>query len=117
MANTKSAKKELRASTKRNEVNSMRKGRIRTFIKKVEAAIKDSNKESALEAFKALEPEIMRGVTKKVFKLNTAARKLSRLATSIKIIDETKAKKAEAKNTTKKATTKKKATKKSAAKK
>lgn len=113
MANTKSAKKELRASAKRNEVNSMRKGRIRTFIKRVETAIKDSNKTSALEAFKALEPEIMRGVTKKVFKLNTAARKLSRLAKSIKIIDETKALKAEAKKTT----TKKKATKKSAAKK
>lgn len=114
MANTKSAKKELRASAKRNEVNSMRKGRIRTFIKKVETAIKDSDKKSALEAFKALEPEIMRGVTKKVFKLNTASRKLSRLAKAIKIIDEEKAKKTEVK----KVATKKKATaKKSAAKK
>lgn len=114
MANTKSAKKELRASARRNEVNSMRRGRIRTFIKKVESAIKDSNKSSALEAFKALEPEIMRGVTKKVFKLNTAARKLSRLATAIKKIDESKAKKAEAK---KPAAKKKAPAKKSAAKK
>ncbi|MBL6665116.1 MAG: 30S ribosomal protein S20 [Rickettsiales bacterium] len=97
MANTKSAKKELRASARRNEVNSMRKGRIRTFIKKVESAIKDSNKSSALEAFKALEPEIMRGVTKRVFKLNSAARKLRRLSASIKNIDESKAKKAETK--------------------
>jgi len=117
MANTKSAKKELRASAKKNEVNSMRKGRIRTFVKKVETAIKDSNRNSALEAFKALEPELMRGVTKKVFKLNTAARKLGRLATSIKKIDETKAKKVEAKKTTKKVATKKKTTTKKAAKK
>ena len=114
MANTKSAKKELRASARRNEVNSMRKGRIRTFIKKVESAIKDSNKKSALEAFKALEPEIMRGVTKKVFKLNTAARKLRRLSAAIKTIDESKAKKAETK---KKAPAKKAAAKKAAAKK
>lgn len=114
MANTKSAKKELRASARRNEVNSMRRGRIRTFIKKVESAIKDSDKSSALEAFKILEPEIMRGVTKKVFKLNTAARKLSRLATAIKRIDESKAKKTEAK---KPAAKKETPAKKSAAKK
>lgn len=112
MANTKSAKKEIRSSARKNEINSIRKSRVRTFIKKVEAAIKDSNKKSAQEAFKELEPEIMRGVTKKVFKLNTAARKLSRLASAIKKIDESKAKKSEAKKTTKKATTKKSATKK-----
>ena len=36
--------------------------------------------------FKNLEPEIMRGVTKKVLKLNTASRKLSRLSTAIRKI-------------------------------
>lgn len=113
MANTKSAKKELRASARKNEVNSMRKGRIRTFIKKVESAIKNSDKSTALEAFKALEPEIMRGVTKKVLKLNTAARKLRRLSASIKTIDESKAKKTE----TKKAPAKKEVAKKAPAKK
>lgn len=91
MANTKSAKKELRASTRKNEVNKIRKSRIRTFIKKVDEAIKHSDKPKALEAFKALEPEIMRGVTKKVFKLNTASRKLTRLASAIRKIEEKKA--------------------------
>ena len=108
MANTKSAKKELRSSAKKNEVNNMRRGRIRTFIKKVDSAIKDSNKKSALEAFKDLEPELMRGVTKRVFKLNTAARKLSRLASAIKKIDESKAKKIDSKKTSGKKTAAKK---------
>lgn len=91
MANTKSAKKELRSSARKNEVNKIRKSRIRTFIKKVDEAIKQADKPKALEAFKTLEPELMRGVTKKVFKLNTASRKLTRLFASIRKIEEKKA--------------------------
>jgi len=86
MANTKSAQKALRSSAAKNTVNSARKSRIRTFIKKVDDAIKVGDQSKAREAFKALEPEIMRGVTKKVIKLNTAARKLSRISASIKKI-------------------------------
>ena len=37
-------------------------------------------------SMKALESEIMRGVTKRVIKLNTAARKLSRLSAQIRKI-------------------------------
>ncbi len=90
MANTKSAQKALRSSAAKNTINSARKSRIRTFIKKVDDAVKAGNYEKAREAFKALEPELMRGVTKKVFKLNTAARKLSRISASIKKLKETK---------------------------
>ncbi len=86
MANTKAAKKALRASEKKEIVNSSRKNRIRSFIRKVEGAIKSADESKAREAFKALEPEIMKGVTKKVLKLNTAARKLQRLASSIRKI-------------------------------
>lgn len=75
MANTKSAKKALRSSATKNVINSARKSRIRTFIRKVDDAIKAGDDKKAREAFKALEPEIMRGVTKKVVKLNTASRK------------------------------------------
>ena len=39
MANTKSAKKANRASVKKNEINTSRKNRIKTFIRKVESAI------------------------------------------------------------------------------
>lgn len=86
MANTKSAQKALRSSEKKNVINSARKSRIRSFIRKVDDAVKAGDEKKARDAFKALEPELMRGVTKKVLKLNTAARKLSRLSASIKNI-------------------------------
>lgn len=86
MANTSSAQKALRSSAAKREVNNSRRNRIRTFVRKVEDAIKGGDAVQAREAFKNLEPELMRGVTKKVFKLNTAARKLSRISASIRKI-------------------------------
>ena len=86
MANTKSAQKALRSSAAKKVVNNARKNRIRTFVKKVTDAIKAADQKKALEAFKALESEIMRGVTKRITKLNAAARKISRLAKKIKAI-------------------------------
>ncbi len=86
MANTKSAKKALRSSAAKKVVNNSRKNRIRTFVKKVTDKIKAGDKNKAQEAFKSLESEIMRGVNKKVIKLNTAARKLSRLSAQIRKI-------------------------------
>ena len=44
MANTKSAQKALRASERKNVVNTSRINRIRTFIKKVDLAIKNQDK-------------------------------------------------------------------------
>jgi len=87
MANTKSAKKALSGSIAKNLVNTARKSRIRTFVRKVEDAIKASDEPKSREAFKALEPELMRGVTKKVLKLGTASRKLTRLAAAIRKIN------------------------------
>ncbi len=84
MANTKSAKKAIRSAIKKKVINNARKNRIKSFIRKVTDQIKLGNKETATQAIKLLEPEIMRGVTKKVYKLNTAARKISRLYQQIK---------------------------------
>ena len=86
MANTKSAKKALSGSIAKNLVNTARKSRIKTFVRKVEDAIKASDEPKARVAFKALEPELMRGVTKKVYKLGTASRKLTRIAAAIRKI-------------------------------
>jgi len=86
MTNTKSEKKANRSSEKKNVINTSRVNRIRTFIKKVDGAIKVGDETKAREAFKNLEPEIMKGVSKKVLKLNTASRKLSRLASAIRKI-------------------------------
>jgi small subunit ribosomal protein S20 len=84
MANTSAAKKAIRVSEAKREVNNARRNRIRTFIRKVDDAVTAGDEAKAREAFKALEPEIMRGVTKKIYKLNTAARKLTRLASKIR---------------------------------
>ena len=84
MANHKSAEKRLRQTVKRTEINRARVGRIRTFVKKVETAIAAGDAEGAVAAFKAVQPELHRGVTKGVIHKNLAARKLSRLSARIK---------------------------------
>lgn len=86
MANHKSAEKRNRQNIKRGEVNRVRVSRIRTFLNGVENAIKSGNKAAAETAFKAAQPELMRGVSRGVFKLNTASRKLSRLSKRIKAL-------------------------------
>ena len=79
MANTPQAKKRIRRNDRRAEVNGARVGRIRTFIKKVEAAIASGDKDAAATALGAMQPELARGVAKGVLHKNTAARKFSRL--------------------------------------
>ena len=86
MPNTASAKKRVRQTARRTEVNRARVSRIRTFIKKVEVAIATGDKKSAQAALNAAEPEIMRGVTKGVLRRNTASRKVSRLSARIKAL-------------------------------
>lgn len=84
MANHASAKKRIRTNARRNEINTARTSRIRTFLKKVEAAIAGGDAKAATDAFKAVQPELMRGVSKNIIEKNTAARKMSRLNARIK---------------------------------
>lgn len=86
MANHKSAEKRIRQTKRRTEVNGARVSRIRSFVKKVEVAITGGDKTAAAEAFKAAQPEMMRGVTKGVMHANTVSRKLSRLSARIKAL-------------------------------
>ena len=79
MANTPQSRKRIRRNAKRTDVNINRLSRIRTQVKKVEAAIEGGDKSAAQEALKAAQPEMARGVAKGVLHKNTAARKLSRL--------------------------------------
>ncbi|HLD77368.1 MAG TPA: 30S ribosomal protein S20 [Rickettsiales bacterium] len=87
MANTSAAKKALRSSARKNTINTARKSRIRTFAKKVVESIQAGDKTKAQADLKAFESEIMSGVSKKVFKLNTASRKISRFAGQIRKIE------------------------------
>ena len=80
MANIESAKKRARQSIVRKTHNHARMTRIRTFLRKVEEAIKIGDKSIAQESLKVAQPEIMRGVSKGVLHINTASRKVSRLA-------------------------------------
>ena len=86
MANHKSAKKRIRRNQARAEINKSRISRIRTFIKKVESAIGTGDAPAAKLALKEAQPQIMRGVSKGVLHKNTASRKMSRLAASVKKI-------------------------------
>ena len=86
MANTPQAKKRARQNEARFQVNKMRRSRIRTFLRAVEEAIASGDQAAATAALKAAQPEIMRGVTKGVMHKNTAARKMSRLASRVKAI-------------------------------
>jgi small subunit ribosomal protein S20 len=84
MAHHASAKKRIRQTKKRTQINRARVSRIRTFLRKVETAIVAGSKEDAASAFALAQPELMRGANKGVVHRNTVARKLSRLAQRIK---------------------------------
>ena len=84
MANTPQSKKRARQNERRAEINKARRSRIRTFLRKVEEALAAGNKDTAAEALRAAQPELMRGVTRGVMHKNTASRKMSRLAARVK---------------------------------
>lgn len=79
MANTPQAKKRIRRNQRRAEVNGARVGRIRTFVKRVEAALASGDKAAAATALAEAQPELARGVARGVLHRNTASRKFSRL--------------------------------------
>jgi len=86
MANTSSAKKAARKIARRTEINKMRKTRMRNSVKKVELALAAGDKEAALAAFRAAQPELMRAAQKGVVHKNAASRKVSRLAARVKAL-------------------------------
>ena len=86
MANTSSAKKRIRNTLRKTDINKSRRSRIKTFVRKVEDALESKDAKVAMESLKAAQPEIMRGVTKGIFHKNTASRKISRLSSRIKAI-------------------------------
>jgi len=86
MANSPQAKKRARQNERRFAINKARRSRIRTFLRKVEEAIASGDKDAAAAALRAVQPELMRGVTKGILHKNTASRKMSRLSARVKAI-------------------------------
>jgi len=81
-----SAIKRTRRNAHRAAINKNRVSRLKTFLTEVEQAIVAGDRAKAQEAFKAMQPELHRGVAKGVLHKNTASRKLSRLNTRIKAL-------------------------------
>ena len=86
MANHKSAKKRIIRNANRALINGARVSRIRTFVKKVDAAIAAGDVDAAREALRAAQPELHRGVSRGVLHKNTVSRKISRLAARVKAL-------------------------------
>jgi len=86
MAHHASAKKRIRRTARRTAINRDRMSRVRTFVKRVEAALDAGDKDAAAAALKAAQPEMQRGVSKGVLHRNTVARKISRLSARVKAL-------------------------------
>ncbi|MFT8209668.1 MAG: 30S ribosomal protein S20 [Symbiopectobacterium sp.] len=83
MANIKSAKKRAVQSEKRRKHNASRRSMMRTFIKKVYAAIATGDKEAAQKAFNDMQPIVDRQASKGLIHKNKAARHKSNLVAQI----------------------------------
>lgn len=83
MANIKSAKKRILVAQTRAERNKSIRSKVKTAIKKVDAAIMANDKNAAVAAFQAATSEINKACSKGVYHKNTAARKVSRLAAAV----------------------------------
>ena len=83
MANSLSARKRIRQAQRRFDRNRARRGRVRTYIRKVEEAIASGDKSAAEVAFSSAMPELHRGAQKGAFHRNSIARKISGLSRQI----------------------------------
>lgn len=86
MANIKSAKKRILVTATKTERNKAIRSKVKTCIKKVEAAVAEGNKEAAKEALLVATSEIDKACTKGVYHKNNASRKVSRLAKAVSSI-------------------------------
>jgi len=89
LANIKSAKKRARQAEKHRQHNASMRSMVRTYIKKVYAAIAAQDKKQAEESFKAAVPVIDRMAGKGLLHKNKAARHKSRLSAQIKKLSAT----------------------------
>lgn len=76
----------VRKIQRRTAVNTARRSRVKTYLRRVEEAIASGDKAKADEAFKSAQPEMHRAVSKGVYHKATVARKLSRLQSRIKTL-------------------------------
>ena len=78
MANIKSAKKRVLVIETKTARNKAIKSRVKTFVKKVDAAVLAGDKEAATVALKDAISELNKAASKGVYHKNTVSRKVSR---------------------------------------
>lgn len=83
LANIKSAKKRILVNAKRAARNKAIRSKVKTMIKKVEAAVAAQDKELAKQALTVAVSEIDKARSKGVIHKNSAARKISRLTKKV----------------------------------
>ncbi len=83
MANIKSAKKRIDIAAARTARNKSIRSKVKTCMKKVDAAVAANDKASAEAALKAATTEIGKAVSKGVYHKNNGARKVSKLAAAV----------------------------------
>ncbi|MBQ2802201.1 MAG: 30S ribosomal protein S20 [Lachnospiraceae bacterium] len=86
MANIKSAKKRIKVIATKTERNKAIKSEVKTYIKKVEAAVAAKDATAAKEALVITTKKIEMAASKGVYHKNNAARKVSRLAKAVNSI-------------------------------
>lgn len=86
MANTTSAKKAARQTTRRTEVNKSRRSRVKASVRKVEEALASGDKNAAKAALAEAQPILMRTAQKGIMHKRAAARKVSRLSSRLKAL-------------------------------
>ena len=86
MANIKSAKKRIKVIATKTERNKAIKSEVKTYIKKVEAAVAAKDAAAAKEAFVIASKKIDMAASKGIYHKNNAARKVSRLAKAVNSI-------------------------------
>jgi small subunit ribosomal protein S20 len=83
LANIKSAKKRILTSQARADRNKAIKSKVKTYIKKVEAAVAENDKAAAEAALPLAIAEISKATSKGIFHKNTASRKISRISKAV----------------------------------
>jgi small subunit ribosomal protein S20 len=86
MANSAQAKKRAKQAEKNRARNAGQRSNLRTFIKKILAAVNAGDKEQAQTAFKTAAPIIDAAVNKGLIHKNKAARSKSRLHAKVKAL-------------------------------
>lgn len=83
MANIKSAKKRILVIETKTLRNKMIKSKVKTLVKKVDAAVAVGDKNAAAVSLKNAIVAIDKAAAKGIFHKNTAARKVSRLSKAV----------------------------------